>query len=125
MDMTIDINARSGGGEQQDEPLSEQTKKRIDQLATDVESIPKLGLPTGGALYSRHFNQMLPFGWIDALNAIVDNSSALRSHVIDRFLEQVERREPTEEEKELADLQSADQTTDEFYTGNGGIDDDE
>lgn len=109
--------------EQQDEELSEQTKKRIDQLATEVESIPDLGLLTGGALYSRHFNHRLPFGWVDDLNEIVDDSSALRSRIVDRFLEQVERREPTDEEEEVADLLSANRTADEFYSGSGGVDD--
>ena len=114
------MSGSSTDEEQQDDQLSEQTKTRVDQLATDVESIPDLGLISGAALYSRHFNQRLPFGWVDALNEIVDDSSALRSHVVDRFLQQVNWREPTDEEKGLADLLSTDQTADEFHAGSGG-----
>lgn len=98
--------------EETQEPLSTETQNKINKLATDVGSIPALNFIGGAALYSRHFNYKLPFEWVSELNTIINNSSASRGRIVNRFIEQVELREPTNEEKKLTNLLSQTQQFD-------------
>lgn len=81
--------------------LSETTEEKIDQLASDVESIPDLGFLGGSILYSRHYSETLPFEWVARLNEIIDESDTHRSSIIDYFMDQVDLDKETDFESAI------------------------